>query len=652
MSYAPVDHDQTIHVYYTDVWSIYTGQNEDVIIPAYQGLPINAVHVAPPTVTDGKAAIFDSMTDTWSLSKYKINQPIWYKDGGASYGDLEAPYNELPPDTIDVQPPAFTEHHSAIWSDDTKNWTVVDDWRNIPVWNITNGSSDSVLTIGPLPSYLTPIEPPFKEGFVAIWDMKAQNWKQIESHIGETVWSKETGEQVSIDQYGPLPDNVTTISPPEQTGSWHVWDEATGGWKLVEDHRNTYCYSKQTGDQLYIEKVGPIPDGYTLIAPPERKRGTSNIWDETANDWKQIEDWRGDVVYKKSDASGLYVYKAGPLPSNLTGVEPPTPQPGFSYTWDDTANNWTTRVDYRSTSIWNKLDASLASVSKPGPLPASLTDVEPPEAKPGKGYTWDDALNGWKEIEDYRNTSVWYKDGGTQASVSVPGPLPADVIDVEPPEAELGFGYLWLEANKIWQKIVDYRQTPIWNKADGSSASVDTSGPLPSTMTDAEPPATRTGYGYTWDNVANDWKEVEDHRGSYYYNTTTGQQEQLNDLGPIPSTLTKLNPADAGFLAVKWDGSKWVEDAATVLDIHQYHNYTEFQNRMLEVSMVLEPIMDAVQLGTATDAQKALIPIFQQYRLDLLGVNMNATNPVWPHKPERMRNAPAYPKGIIFDPWN
>jgi hypothetical protein len=70
-------------------------------------------------------------------------------------------------------------------------------------------------------------EPEFKAGYIAQWTGEA--WQYIEDHRGETVYSKETGQEIKISEPGKLPETVTTIPCPD---SFHHWGEKENKWVM------------------------------------------------------------------------------------------------------------------------------------------------------------------------------------------------------------------------------------------------------------------------------------------------------------------------------------------------------------------------------------------------------------------------------------
>ncbi|PIT10285.1 tail fiber assembly protein [Snodgrassella communis] len=70
-------------------------------------------------------------------------------------------------------------------------------------------------------------EPEFKTGYIAQWT--GESWQYIEDHRGETVYSKETGQEIKIMELGKLPETVTTIPYPD---SFHHWVEKENKWVM------------------------------------------------------------------------------------------------------------------------------------------------------------------------------------------------------------------------------------------------------------------------------------------------------------------------------------------------------------------------------------------------------------------------------------
>ncbi|EBG9603047.1 tail fiber assembly protein, partial [Salmonella enterica subsp. enterica] len=65
-----------------------------------------------------------------------------------------------------------------------------------------------------LPANCTDLAPPdIPSSYIAVFDAETQTWSLQEDHRGETVYDTTTGNQVYISEPGPLPENVTSVSP-------------------------------------------------------------------------------------------------------------------------------------------------------------------------------------------------------------------------------------------------------------------------------------------------------------------------------------------------------------------------------------------------------------------------------------------------------
>ncbi|QAY26316.1 tail fiber assembly protein [Salmonella enterica subsp. diarizonae serovar 61:k:1,5,(7)] len=81
----------------------------------------------------------------------------------------------------------------------------------------------------------------------------------------------------------------------------------------------------------------------------------------------------------------------------------------------------------------------------------------------------------------------------------------------------------------------------------------------------------------------------------------------------------------------KWDGKAWVKDeaaetAARLLEVEGT------KSRLLQMaSGKIAPLQDAVDLGIATDDEKARLDEWKKYRV--LVNRVDISNPDWPQKP-------------------
>ncbi|EAU5948608.1 tail fiber assembly protein [Salmonella enterica] len=151
---------------------------------------------------------------------------------------------------------------------------------------------------------------------------------------------------------------------------------------------------------------------------------------------------------------------------------------------------------------------------------------------------------------------------------------------------------------------------------------------LPANCTDIAPPDIPASHIAIFDAETQTWSLHEDHRGETVYDTTTGNQVYISEPGPLPENVTSVSP-DGEYQ--KWDGKAWVKDAAAEIAA-QLRQAEETKKRLLQMaSEKIAPLQDAVDLGIATDDEKAQLDEWKKYRV--LVNRVYTTNPDWPDVP-------------------
>ena len=68
----------------------------------------------------------------------------------------------------------------------------------------------------------TDIAPPdIPAGFVAVFNSDEASWHLVEDHRGKTVYDVASGDELFISELGPLPENVTRLSPEGEFQKWN-----------------------------------------------------------------------------------------------------------------------------------------------------------------------------------------------------------------------------------------------------------------------------------------------------------------------------------------------------------------------------------------------------------------------------------------------
>ncbi|HHY8328586.1 tail fiber assembly protein [Citrobacter braakii] len=84
------------------------------------------------------------------------------------------------------------------------------------------GTSDEYLPVGVgIPACSTLLAAPScGEGEVAIFDLDMGRWTVQEDHRGEIIYSIETGEPTEINKIGPIPNDYTVSKPNSAADEW------------------------------------------------------------------------------------------------------------------------------------------------------------------------------------------------------------------------------------------------------------------------------------------------------------------------------------------------------------------------------------------------------------------------------------------------
>ncbi len=101
--------------------------------------------------------------------------------------------------------------------------------RTIKIYNLLVGTNEFIgegdAYIPPhtgLPANSTDIAPPdIPAGFVAVFNSDGASWHLVEDHRGKTVYDVASGDALFISELGPLPENVTWLSPGGEYQKWN-----------------------------------------------------------------------------------------------------------------------------------------------------------------------------------------------------------------------------------------------------------------------------------------------------------------------------------------------------------------------------------------------------------------------------------------------
>ncbi|ELV7809216.1 tail fiber assembly protein [Salmonella enterica] len=130
-----------------------------------------------------------------------------------------------------------------------------------------------------LPANCTDIAPPdIPASHIAVFDAETETWSLKEDHRGETVYDTTTGNQMYISDPGPLPENVTSVSPDGEYQKWdgkaRVKDEAAETAARLREAEGT----KNRLLQMAAEKIAPLQDAVDLEIATDDEKARLDEW--------------------------------------------------------------------------------------------------------------------------------------------------------------------------------------------------------------------------------------------------------------------------------------------------------------------------------------------------------------------------------------
>lgn len=130
-----------------------------------------------------------------------------------------------------------------------------------------------------LPAYSTNIAPPSaKAGFVAVFNSESGIWSLVEDHRGKRVYDIHTGEAMTINQLGKLPDDVVSVAPEGHFVKWDgkKWVHDTEAEKLAQITQT--IQQKESLLALAASKIAPLQDAVDLDIATEAEAALLLAW--------------------------------------------------------------------------------------------------------------------------------------------------------------------------------------------------------------------------------------------------------------------------------------------------------------------------------------------------------------------------------------
>ncbi|EKA7488566.1 tail fiber assembly protein [Salmonella enterica] len=130
-----------------------------------------------------------------------------------------------------------------------------------------------------LPANCTDLAPPdIPSSHIAVFDAETQTWSLKEDHRGETVYDTTTGNQMYISDPGPLPENVTSVSPDGEYQKWDgkAWVKDEAAEKAAQLRQAEETKSRLL--QMASEKIAPLQDAVDLEIATDDEKARLDEW--------------------------------------------------------------------------------------------------------------------------------------------------------------------------------------------------------------------------------------------------------------------------------------------------------------------------------------------------------------------------------------
>ncbi|HDW4062717.1 TPA: tail fiber assembly protein [Escherichia coli] len=159
--------------------------------------------------------------------------------------------------------------------------------RTITIYNLLAGTNEFIgegdVYIPPhtgLPANSTDIAPPdIPAGFVAVFNSDDASWHLVEDHRGKTVYDVASGDALFISELGPLPENVTWLSP---AGEYQRWD----GVSWVKDEEAEKLFRIREAEEKKARLIQEATDNIAIL------QDAVNLEIATNEENSQLDSWR------------------------------------------------------------------------------------------------------------------------------------------------------------------------------------------------------------------------------------------------------------------------------------------------------------------------------------------------------------------------
>ncbi len=249
---------------------------------------------------DGMISRYDRETDTWSDEIKDRTYDVYFNQYGQKFV-IGEPDGDYPEWAIVEAPPEYNQETQTVWFKDEQ-------WQIYPIQIGEHFYDDEgrQLTVSdynfelPNDCTWTP-KPEVKEGYD--YKLVDHEWVQLEDHIDEVVWSKETGMPFIIEELGAIDDKYTTL----EFISYSTWDEIKSQWVVTE------ASAQQQRQDILTASIAAIDDTSEMVINKWTRFTTEYEESEKAAIEYKAAGYEGDVsifITSYADAAGVSYQEA------------------------------------------------------------------------------------------------------------------------------------------------------------------------------------------------------------------------------------------------------------------------------------------------------------------------------------------------------
>lgn len=169
--------------------------------------------------------------------------------------------------------------------------------------------------------FTTTVYFPSKEGVTGCYDTVSDTWSEVVDNTATPWWGKygELGRVQKPD--APFPSDAIFTAPPKHDDTTEFALYLDGKWHIKPNLLGQEYWLSDGSKQFVNDSHFVLPDDCTLTPPSERRDG--HVVRLVAGTWRQVPDYRGQMVYSTlRDGRDYVMLDIGDVPGGFTTKAP------------------------------------------------------------------------------------------------------------------------------------------------------------------------------------------------------------------------------------------------------------------------------------------------------------------------------------------